>query len=55
MQLLDESATVPFTTRYRKEMTDNLDDTQPRNLEGRLLYLHELEDCRAAILASIEE
>ena len=53
--LLDEGATVPFIARYRKEVTGNLDDTQLRNLEERLLYLRELEERRAAILASIEE
>jgi uncharacterized protein len=55
VQLLDEGATVPFIARYRKEATDNLDDTQLRNLEDRLTYLRELEDRRAAILSSIEE
>ncbi|WP_116321062.1 Tex family protein [Cupriavidus sp. P-10] len=53
--LLDEGATVPFIARYRKEVTDNLDDTQLRNLEERLLYLRDMEDRRAAILASIQE
>jgi uncharacterized protein len=53
--LLDEGATVPFISRYRKEATDGLDDTQLRNLEERLTYLRDLEDRRAAILASIEE
>jgi uncharacterized protein len=53
--LLDEGATVPFIARYRKEATGNLDDTQLRNLEERLLYLRELEERRAAIIASIEE
>lgn len=53
--LLDEGASVPFIARYRKEVTDNLDDTQLRNLEERLLYLREMEDRRAAILASIAE
>ncbi|SPA00587.1 transcriptional accessory protein [Cupriavidus taiwanensis] len=53
--LLDEGATVPFIARYRKEVTGNLDDTQLRNLEERLLYLRDMEDRRAAILASIEE
>ena len=55
MGLLDEGATVPFIARYRKEVTGNLDDTQLRNLEERLLYLRELEERRAVILASIEE
>ncbi|MGH7886736.1 MAG: Tex family protein [Candidatus Binatia bacterium] len=53
--LLDEGATVPFIARYRKEVTGNLDDTQLRNLAERLLYLRELEERRATILASIEE
>src|SRR5690606_1445926 len=53
--LLDEGATVPFIARYRKEVTGGLDDTQLRDLETRLGYLRELEDRRAAILASIDE
>ena len=53
--LLDEGATVPFIARYRKEATGGLDDTQLRLLEERLRYLRELEDRRAAILASITE
>lgn len=55
IKLLDEGATVPFIARYRKEVTDNLDDTQLRNLEDRLLYLRELEDRRQVILSSIEQ
>ncbi len=46
---------MPFIARYRKEATGNLDDTQLRTLEERLSYLRELEERRAAILASIEE
>ena len=53
--LLDEGATVPFIARYRKEATGELDDTQLRTLDERLTYLRDLEDRRAAILASIEE
>src|SRR5690606_41365864 len=53
--LLDEGATVPFSARYRKEVTEGLDDTQLRDLEARLAYLRELEDRRATILASIDE
>ncbi len=55
VDLLDGGATVPFIARYRKEVTGGLDDTQLRLLEERLRYLRELEDRRAAILASIEE
>ena len=53
--LLDEGATVPFISRYRKEVTGGLDDIQLRLLDERLVYLRELEDRRAAILASIDE
>jgi uncharacterized protein len=55
VELLDGGATVPFIARYRKEATENLDDTQLRELESRLGYLRELEDRRAAVLKSIEE
>ncbi|MEW5770755.1 MAG: Tex family protein [Pseudomonadota bacterium] len=55
VELLDEGATVPFIARYRKEATGGLDDTQLRFLEERLGYLRELEERRAAILASIQE
>jgi uncharacterized protein len=53
--LLDEGATVPFISRYRKEVTGGLDDTQMRQLEERLRYLREMEDRRATILGSIAE
>jgi len=53
--LLDDGATVPFISRYRKEVTGALDDTQLRQLEERLKYLRELEQRREAILKSIEE
>ena len=55
VELLDGGATVPFISRYRKEVTGGLDDTQLRLLEERLRYLRELEERRAAILASVEE
>jgi len=51
--LLDEGATVPFISRYRKEITGGLDDTQLRQLEERLRYLRELNERRKSILASI--
>lgn len=53
--LLDEGATVPFISRYRKEVTGGLDDSQMRTLEERLRYLRELEERRTAILQSINE
>lgn len=55
MQPLDEGATVSFTVWYCEEVMDNLNGMQLCSLEEHLLYLHELENRRAAILASIEE
>ena len=55
VDLLDGGATVPFIARYRKEATGTLDDAQLRTLDERLRYLRELEERRAAILASIDE
>ena len=55
IELLDEGATVPFISRYRKEVTQGLDDTQLRNLEERLRYIRELDQRRQSILDSIEE
>jgi len=55
VQLLDEGATVPFIARYRKEVTQGLDDTQLRKLEERLGYLRELDDRRGSILKAIDE
>jgi len=55
VDLLDGGATVPFIARYRKEATGTLDDAQLRTLEERLRYLRELEERRAAILASIDD
>ncbi len=55
IELLDEGATVPFISRYRKEVTGGLDDSQMRTLEERLRYLRELEERRTAILKSIAE
>jgi uncharacterized protein len=53
--LLDGGATVPFISRYRKEATGGLSDTQLRSLHERLGYLRELEDRRSSILKSIQE
>lgn len=55
VKLLDEGATVPFISRYRKEATGSLDDGQLRLLEERLHYLRELEDRRTTIINSIKE
>lgn len=53
--LLDEGSTVPFISRYRKEVTGGLDDSQLRTLEERLFYIRELEERRTTVLKTIEE
>ena len=55
VELLDGGATVPFIARYRKEVTDGLDDIQLRELESRLGYLRELQERRTAVIKSITE
>ena len=55
IQLLDSGATVPFISRYRKEITGGLTDTHLRDLQERLNYLRELEDRKQTILKSITE
>ncbi|WP_424295788.1 Tex family protein [Gordonia sp. (in: high G+C Gram-positive bacteria)] len=55
VKLLDEGSTVPFIARYRKEVTGSLDDAQLRLLDERLRYLRELDERRAAVIASIDE
>lgn len=55
IRLLDEGATVPFISRYRKEATGGLDDSQLRLLEERLHYLRELDDRREVVLQSIRD
>jgi uncharacterized protein len=55
LELLGQGNTVPFVARYRKEATGSLDEVQIRDIRDRHDYLTELEDRRAAVLASIEE
>lgn len=53
--LLDEGATVPFISRYRKERTGGLDDVQVREIEIGLGRLRELEKRKATVICAIEE
>jgi len=55
VELLNEGSTVPFISRYRKEVTGGLDDSQLRILEERLTYLRDLEERRVTVLKTIEE
>ena len=53
--LLDEGCTVPFISRYRKEVTGGLNDEQLRTLYERLTYLRELNERKETIIDSIKE
>ena len=53
--LLDEGCTVPFISRYRKEVTGGLNDEQLRILYERLMYLRELDERKKTIISSIDE
>lgn len=55
MELLDEGATIPFISRYRKEMTGSLDEVQIMNVRDRMEQLRALENRREFILTTIEE
>jgi uncharacterized protein len=53
--LLDEGGTIPFITRYRKEITGGLDEEQLRVLADRLQYLRNLEARRAEVRKLLDE
>lgn len=55
VKLIDEGNTIPFISRYRKEVTGSLNDEVLRNLNERLSYLRNLEDKKEQVLNSIEE
>ncbi len=55
VNLIDEGNTIPFISRYRKEVTGALNDEQLRKLDERLTTLRNLEDKKAQVLSSIEE
>jgi len=55
IQLLTDGATIPFISRYRKEMTDGLDEVQIANISEQYDKLCELAKRKLAVLKSIEE
>ncbi len=50
--LLSEGATVPFISRYRKELTGSLDEVQVASIRDQLASLAELDKRRQAIIES---
>ena len=55
VKLIDEGNTIPFISRYRKEVTGSLNDEVLRTLHERLTYLRNLEEKKSQVLGSIEE
>ncbi len=55
VELLDEGATIPFISRYRKEATGSLDEVQVGQIRDLRDQLVELEKRREAILKSLKE
>jgi len=53
--LLEEGATIPFIARYRKEVTDSLDEVAITSIRDRLLQLEELANRRDSILKSLAD
>ena len=54
IELLDEGATVPFISRYRKERTGSLDEVSIRSIETALKQVRDLEARREFIIGAIE-
>lgn len=55
VELIDDGNTIPFISRYRKEVTGSLNDEVLRDLDERLRYLRNLEERKETVRASIEE
>jgi uncharacterized protein len=55
LALREEGGTIPFIARYRKEKTGEMNEVQLGALFDRADYLHDLEERKATILASIED
>ena len=55
VELIEGGATVPFISRYRKEMTGSLDEVQITSIRDRLIQLKELDKRKEAIIQSIIE
>jgi len=55
VRLLDDGATVPFISRYRKEMTGSLDEVTILAIKDEISRLKELDKRREAVIRSVEE
>ena len=55
IKLIDEGNTIPFISRYRKEVTGSLNDEILRQFDERLRYLRNLEEKKEQVISAIEE
>ncbi len=55
VELLDQGATVPFISRYRKERTGSLDEVSVRNIETTLHQVREMESRREFVIQAITD
>lgn len=55
VELLDDGATVPFISRYRKEVTGSLNEEEIREISEKITYIRNLEKRKEEIIASITE
>ena len=55
IKLIDEGNTIPFISRYRKEVTGSLNDEVLRQFDERLRYLRNLEEKKEQVISAIEE
>ncbi|MDY0345528.1 MAG: Tex family protein [Bacilli bacterium] len=53
--LIDEGCTIPFIARYRKEVTNNLSDSELRDLYDKLIYFRNLEERIKTVISSVKE
>jgi uncharacterized protein len=55
IRLMDGGATIPFISRYRKEMTGSLDEVQLMHIKDEYERLRDLDERKEAVIKSIEE
>ena len=55
LKLYDEGSTIPFISRYRKEVTGNLDEEQIRDIIDKVTYFRNLEKRKEEVIRVIEE
>ncbi|MGL5055228.1 MAG: Tex family protein [Fusobacteriaceae bacterium] len=55
MELIDSGATIPFISRYRKEITGSLDEVEIENIQTEVQYLRNLESRKEEVIRLIEE